>query len=201
MQRLAVALSAAALVVALLGATPLGEAARDAVKAGVKSASAKSKASRGPRGPRGYRGPRGFQGPPGETSPSNAYDFKSTTPVTINGSTPELATTVASPATPLGAGKYTVAAQVAIDGSTDGTVFCRGREGRPPGQSGLYYGQPASVRVGSATPTATLTLSFSVDLPQATTVTVACWETGGTGATAGPAELVFTQVGNLTAIS
>ena len=84
MQRLAVALAAAALAVALLGSTPLGNAARDAVTAGVKAASpsrghkATSAAARGPRGPRGKRGPRGhrgfrgFLGAPGEKGPTGA---------------------------------------------------------------------------------------------------------------------------------
>lgn len=64
--RLAVALSSAALAVALLGVTPLGSAAgsavdlaRDSVGA---SPAAKQKTIRGPRGPRGRPGPRGPQG-------------------------------------------------------------------------------------------------------------------------------------------
>ena len=61
MQRLAVVLAAAALVIALLGATPLGNAAQKTVTK-VARVGKSSKAARGPRGPRGYRG---FQGPPG----------------------------------------------------------------------------------------------------------------------------------------
>jgi Collagen triple helix repeat (20 copies) len=74
--RLAVALSSAALAVALLGVTPLGSAAgsavdlaRDSVGA---SPAAKQKTIRGPRGPRGRpgaRGPRGIPGPQGERGP------------------------------------------------------------------------------------------------------------------------------------
>lgn len=67
--RLAVALSSAALAVALLGVTPLGSAAgsavdltRDSVGA---SPQAKQKTIRGPRGPRGRPGPRGPRGSPG----------------------------------------------------------------------------------------------------------------------------------------
>jgi hypothetical protein len=60
------ALTIAALLVAILGVTPLGSAAVDR---GVRAAKAPFYASgvltRGPRGPRGLRGPRGPRGPRG----------------------------------------------------------------------------------------------------------------------------------------
>lgn len=78
-QRLPIAISVAALVVAVLGSTSLGDAARDGIQKGVRAAESlkpgsteKASARRGPRGPRGRRGPRGyrglrgFQGPPGD---------------------------------------------------------------------------------------------------------------------------------------
>ena len=78
-ERLPIAISIAALVVAVLGSTGLGEAAQNGVTAGASKAkratglgAEKSSARRGPRGPRGYRGYRGyrglrgFQGPPGD---------------------------------------------------------------------------------------------------------------------------------------
>jgi Collagen triple helix repeat (20 copies) len=81
-QRLPIALSAAALVVALLGATPFGEAAGDAASKGLGAAEAvvtdstldttaspTAALQRGPRGPRGKRGPRGFRGPRGVRGP------------------------------------------------------------------------------------------------------------------------------------
>ena len=66
-QRLPIALSAGALIVALLGATPLGSAAhRAATKALVAMKIEKGKRGpRGRRGPRGPRGPRGFTGAAG----------------------------------------------------------------------------------------------------------------------------------------
>lgn len=81
-------MSAAALAVALLGATSLGNAAQVAVKSGLSaaesalpSAKKKPKVLRGPRGPRGPRGvpgpagPQGLQGtagPPGQQGPAGA---------------------------------------------------------------------------------------------------------------------------------
>ena len=77
-QRLPIALSVAALVVAVLGSTSLGEAARNGMASGVskakraagltssKTASRGPRGRRGPRGFRGPRGPRGFLGAPGE---------------------------------------------------------------------------------------------------------------------------------------
>jgi hypothetical protein len=71
-QRLPIAISLAALVVAVLGSTSLGEAARNGVTSGVSKAKqaaglgaerqAVRRGPRGPRGPRGRRGPRGYRG-------------------------------------------------------------------------------------------------------------------------------------------
>ncbi len=115
-ERLPIAISIAALVVAVLGATGLGEAAQNGVTAGATKAkratglgAEKSSARRGPRGPRGYRGYRGyrglrgFQGPPGDkgdkgdkgdTGPSDGFFASSETPVNISGQSPASATVV-----------------------------------------------------------------------------------------------------------
>jgi hypothetical protein len=73
---LPVALSAAALVVSVLGVTPLGEAAGDAATSGLAvarntlpAAVGETSAVRGPRGPRGPRGLRGLRGPRGLQGP------------------------------------------------------------------------------------------------------------------------------------
>jgi len=215
-QRLPIALSAAALVVALLGATPLGTAAEKTVKKGVsafqagKAEKASARGPRGPRGPRGRRGPRGprglrgFLGAPGETGergdrgdlgPSNAYEFKWTTPVEVTGTTPETATIVAAPATPLPAGKYAVTAQMLLSGF-GGTTYCRGRA---PGPTGPYLGQSGLGEVSSAD--LTLTLVFAADLASGGTVNIACWQLGAIGADVGPGEIVIVKVGELTALS
>jgi hypothetical protein len=69
--KIPIALAAAALVVALLGTTPLGQAAGDAADSSLKlvGIQAKKKPLRGPRGPRGPAGPRGPQGPVGSQGP------------------------------------------------------------------------------------------------------------------------------------
>jgi Collagen triple helix repeat (20 copies) len=73
--RLGIALGLAALIVAALGTSSVGQAAGDALKASVgKSTIAGPLASqatrRGPRGPRGRRGPRGLVGPRGPAGPA-----------------------------------------------------------------------------------------------------------------------------------
>jgi hypothetical protein len=125
--RLAVALSAAALLVALLGATPLGNAAQKTVKQVVRAGKAEKSGARGPRGKRGPRGPRGlrgFQGPPGEKgvagSPTDGFEARDTTPVDITGMTANDATTVLVSA-PLPAGKYAFSGQVVLFGATFAT--------------------------------------------------------------------------------
>lgn len=68
--RLTVALSTAALVLALLGITPLGSAAGGAAeRAGEAVLGSAPTAKRGPRGPRGPAGRPGPQGPKGVTGP------------------------------------------------------------------------------------------------------------------------------------
>ena len=210
MQRLAVALSAAALVVALLGTTSLGTAAEKTVKKGAQAlgvAKAGKSSARGPRGPRGRRGPRGYRGflgAPGEKGekgergdpgPSNAYQFKTTGQVVIAGTTEGTATLVATPQTALPAGKYAVTAQILVDGG-GGRTFCRARG---PGPTGPYLGSHAWA-VPSSSP-ATLPLAFAVDLPSGGTVNVACWQQNGPGASAGPVQVVAVRLGELTTIN
>jgi hypothetical protein len=76
MNRLHWALTITALVVAVLGTTPLGSATvrtgLTAVKAPLYATHILSRGPRGPRGPRGYRGPKGdtgSQGPQGSAGP------------------------------------------------------------------------------------------------------------------------------------
>ena len=135
-ERLPIAISVAALVVAVLGSTGLGEAAQNGVTAGASKAkratglgAEKSSARRGPRGPRGYRGYRGyrglrgFQGPPGDkgdkgdkgpNGTATTFEVISSTPITVIGNTFETAATVLT--MPLAAGKYIVTAQVTVEG-------------------------------------------------------------------------------------
>jgi Collagen triple helix repeat (20 copies) len=82
-QRLSLALSAAAFVLALLGVTPLGQAAGSAASDAIAVVAGQAKVPlqaigivkrgpRGPRGPRGLRGPRGFGGPAGAKGDTGA---------------------------------------------------------------------------------------------------------------------------------
>jgi hypothetical protein len=82
MNRLPVVLSATALIVSVLGARSLGNAAVGAVKSGVQKATASASSTktspavrrplRGPRGPRGFRGRVGPRGPIGPAGPQGA---------------------------------------------------------------------------------------------------------------------------------
>lgn len=74
-QRLTLGLSASAFALALLGSTPLGEAAGNGAKALV-SAAKPTATKPGPRGPRGFRGPRGLRGPQGLASITDASAAK-----------------------------------------------------------------------------------------------------------------------------
>jgi hypothetical protein len=210
-QRLPVALSAAALFVALLGATPLGKAAEKTVKKGVtafgagKAGHAAARGPRGRRGPKGPRGLRGFQGAPGDTGakgdkgdagPSNAYEFKTDAATTITGTTADTATIVAAPQTALPAGKYAVTTQIVMTpGGSSSPAYCRGRA---PGPTGPYVG-----KFGWFDPTrgSTLTLAFAADLPAGGTVNVGCWQAGTSGSVAGPIDLVAIKVADLAAIN
>jgi hypothetical protein len=80
--RLALAIACAALVVALLGVSPVGGAALHAVKQAVAGSTHATKAQRGPRGPRGprgRRGPRGKRGPAGRRGPTGLQGLKGVT--------------------------------------------------------------------------------------------------------------------------
>lgn len=180
MPRLAVALSAAALVVALLGATPLGHAAEKTVKHVVLVAKP-AKQARGPRGPRGYRGPRGFQGPPGIQGEKgeagglpNAFEARNTTAVEISGTSAETATTVLSSST-LPAGKYAFTAQVSLRGLDEVLVSC---QAQGPGSAGPRLGTTATLHVGTtagAVRDGTLSLAFAATFSVPGSVYVGCW--------------------------
>ena len=148
--RLPIAISVAALVVALLGATGLGEAAENGVTAGVSKAksaagltqtkAAARRGPRGPRGPRGYRGPRGFQGPPGDQGdkgdkgdrgPSDAIAARTTVSVAISATSGPGTAVLVRPGVP--AGNYAVTARVTVTGS--GVVVCEGIGGTDSGSA------------------------------------------------------------------
>jgi hypothetical protein len=48
---------------------------------------------------------------------------------------------------------------------------------------------------------ATLTLSFGVDFPQGGVLNIVCWQTGVSGATAGPGQILVMRVSELTTIT
>jgi hypothetical protein len=218
-ERLPIAISVAALVVAVLGATGLGEAAQNGVTAGASKAkratglgAEKSSARRGPRGPRGYRGYRGFrglrgfQGPPGDQGDkgdkgdrgdSDAFETRGSGLVEIVGTSPETATTVLT-SQALQVGRYAVNAHVALEGLGDGTVWCRARVGGAPTPT---LGTPARVLLGNGANgvrVATLPLAFGVAIETAGSISVACWEDGaGSNPMATSASLVALRVANL----
>ena len=218
-ERLPIAISIAALVVAVLGSTGLGEAAQNGVTAGASKAkratglgAEKSSARRGPRGPRGYRGYRGyrglrgFQGPPGDKgdkgdkgdSGTEAFEHVSSTPITVTGNTFETAATVLT--MPLAAGKYLVTAQATVTGTADGTAVCRARA---PGVVGPGSSSTARSQIGTAagsTRADTLTMVFGVSVTDPGAVHLRCWEENGTGAdpTATASSIAAVKVGNLT---
>jgi hypothetical protein len=204
-QRLAVALSAAALLVALLSATPLGNAAEKTVKKVVRAGKAEKASSRGPRGkrgPRGPRGPRGFQGPPGDKgdpgSPTDGYEARSTTPVDISGTTADTATTVLTSGI-LPAAKYVFSGQIALHNTGAATVSC---QAHGPGATGPRLGVPSSVRVGSGTDAvrdATLPLTFGATFATPGSVYVGCWvDVAATPHPTATTNLVAVTVVNLT---
>ncbi|HEY3050233.1 MAG TPA: collagen-like protein [Gaiellaceae bacterium] len=181
MQRLAVVLSAAALVIALLGTTPLGNAAEKTVKKVVRVGKAENSSARGPRGkrgPRGARGPRGFQGPPGEKgdpgSPTDGFEARRTTPIEISATTAETATTVLTSA-PLPAGKYAFSGEIVLHGTGNALVTC---QARGPATTGPRLGVPATLRVGSGPDSVrdgTLPLAFGATFATAGPVSIGCW--------------------------
>ena len=205
MQRLAVALAATALVVALLGATPLGNAAQKTVTK-VVHVGKSSKQARGPRGPRGARGPRGFQGPPGIKGDKgeagglpNAFEARNASVVEISGTTPGAATTVLASGT-LPAGKYAFNAQVSLHGLGDVVVSC---QAQGPGSTGPRIGAPAALHVGPGTGAVrdgTLPLSFAATFAAPGSVYVGCWidDASAVHPTATSSDLVALTIGNLS---
>jgi hypothetical protein len=173
-QRLAVALSAAALVVALLGTTPLGGAAEKTVKKVVRAGKAEQSSGRGPRGrrgPRGPRGPRGFQGPPGEKGEPGlpeAYTVR-TSSITVTGTTREAATPIATlPALP--PGQYLVSAQVTATGTGASRLVCEGKAGAATGLGKSQIGSgPGAAKA------ATLAVAFGAPVPMGGPAQLNCW--------------------------
>jgi len=206
LQRLAVVLAAAALVVALLGATPLGNAAQNTVTKVVRVGKSSKAAGRGPRGPRGPRGYRGFQGPPGvkgETGPAgglpNGFEARNTSPVEITGTTPDTAATVLGSGT-LPAGKYAFNAQVSLHGGVDAVVFC---QARGPGSAGPLLGVPATLQVGvgqGSVGQATISLAFAATFLAPGSVYVRCWVDNANQSrpTATSSDLVALTAGSLS---
>jgi hypothetical protein len=205
LQRLAVALAAAALVVALLGATPLGNAAQNTVTK-VVHVGKSSKQARGPRGPRGARGPRGFQGPPGVKGDKgeagglpNAIEARNANAVEISGTNPGAATTVLASGT-LPAGKYAFNAQVTLHGLADVVVSC---QAQGPGSAGPRIGAPAALHVGPGTGAVrdgTVPLAFAATFDAPGSVYVGCWIDDGNAEhpTATSSDLVALTIGNLS---
>jgi hypothetical protein len=173
-QRLAIGLSAAALVVALLGATPLGTAAEKTVKKVVRADKGEKSSARGPRGrrgPRGPRGPRGFQGPPGEKGEPglpDAYSVRSA-PITVTGTTRETATPIATLAA-LPPGQYLISAQVTATGTGGSRLVCEGKAGTGTGSSKSQIGDgPGEAK------TATLAIVFGAPVPMGGPAQLNCW--------------------------
>jgi hypothetical protein len=205
LQRLAVALAAAALVVALLGTTPLGNAAQNTVTKVVQVGKS-SKPARGPRGKRGPRGLRGFQGPPGtkgDTGPAgglpNAFEARNTNAVEISGTSAQTATTVLASGT-LPAGKYAFNAQVSLHGGVDAVVFC---QARGPGSLGPLRGVPASLHVGTGVGgvgQATLPLAFAATFLAPGSVYIGCWvdNPNQPRPTASSSDLIALTIGDLS---
>ena len=205
MQRLAVALSAAALVVALLGATPLGNAAQNTVTKVVRIGKS-SKQARGARGPRGPRGLRGFQGPPGVKGDKgdtgglpNAFEARSVNPVAITGTSSDSATTVLASGT-LPAGKYSFSGQVYLQGGVDTIVFC---QAQGPGSAGPRLGVPAVLHVGSGVGSVgqgTIPLVVAATFTAPGSVYVGCWVDNPNlpRPTAGSSDLVALTIGSLS---
>ena len=199
--RLAVALSAVALFVALLGATPLGNAAEKKVKQVVRAGKAQQSSARGPRGKRGPRGPRGlrgFQGPPGDKgdpgSPTDGFEARDTTQVDITATTADTATTVLASA-PLPTGKYAFSGQIVLHDTASATVTC---QAHGPGPAGPRVGVASSVRVGTgadAVRDATLPLAFGATFANPGAVYIGCWvDVATTPAPSATANLVAVTV-------
>lgn len=205
MPRLAVVLAAAALVVALLGATPLGNAAESTVTKVVRVGKS-SQAARGPRGPRGYRGPRGFLGPPGikgDTGPAgglpDGFEARNANSVEITGTAADTATTVLASGT-LPVGKYAFNGQVTLHGGVDTVIFC---QAHGPGSTGPLLGVPTALHVGTGVGSvgqATIPLTFAATFANPGSVYVGCWvdNTNQPRPTATSSDLVALTVGSLS---
>jgi hypothetical protein len=173
-QRLAVALAAAALVVALLGTTPLGTAAEKTVKKVVRADRAEKSSARGPRGkrgPRGVRGPRGFQGPPGEKGEPGLPDAHTVraSAITVTGTTRETATPVATLAA-LPPGQYLISAQVTATGTGSARLVCEGKAGTATGMGKSQIGDsPGEAK------TAMLAIVFGAPVPVGGPADLHCW--------------------------
>jgi hypothetical protein len=173
-QRLAIVFSAAALVVALLGATPLGTAAEKTVKKVVRAEKAEKSSARGPRGKRGPRGPRGrrgFQGPPGEKGEPglpDAYTVRSSS-ITVTGTTRETAAPIATLAA-LPPGQYLISAQVTATGTGSSRLVCEGKAGTATGIGKSQIGDgPGEAK------TATLAIVFGAPVPMGGPAQLNCW--------------------------
>lgn len=174
MQRVAIGLSAAALVVALLGATPLGNAAEETVKKVVRAGKADKSSARGPRGkrgPRGLRGPRGFQGPPGEKGDpglADAFSVRSSS-VIVTGTTRETATPITT-LSALPPSQYLITAQVTATGTGSARLVCEGKAGAAIGTGKSQIGDgPGEAK------TATLAIVFGAPLPTGGQAQLSCW--------------------------
>jgi hypothetical protein len=214
-ERLPIAISVAALVVAVLGVTGLGEAAQDRVTAGVAKAKraaglaptrASARGPRGPRGrrgPRGYRGPRGFQGPPGENGlkgdkgdkgdrgPSEAVAARTTIPVAIDATTSAGANLVlARPGVP--AGNYVITAKVTVSTTSGVDVACEGRAGTDSGSAETTVGTSGAGKE-------TVAIAFGGRLASTGPIEIRCFKTsGGTSTvTATGADVVAVRVETL----
>jgi hypothetical protein len=197
-QRLAIVFSAAALVVALLGATPLGTAAEKTVKKVVRAEKAEKSSARGPRGKRGPRGPRGrrgFQGPPGEKGEPglpDAYTVRSSS-ITVTGTTRETATPIATLAA-LPPGQYLISAQVTATGTGSSRLVCEGKAGTATGIGKSQIGDgPGEAK------TATLAIVFGAPVPMGGPAQLNCWleERSAPDPTV-TAEMSAVKVGGLT---
>jgi hypothetical protein len=197
-QRLAIVFSAAALVVALLGATPLGTAAEKTVKKVVRAEKAEKSSARGPRGKRGPRGPRGrrgFQGPPGEKGEPglpDAYTVRSSS-ITVTGTTRETAAPIATLAA-LPPGQYLISAQVTATGTGSSRLVCEGKAGTATGIGKSQIGDgPGEAK------TATLAIVFGAPVPMGGPAQLNCWleERSAPDPTV-TAEMSAVKVGGLT---
>ncbi len=210
--RLPIILSTTALLVALFGATPLGEAAYnavvpknsvgaqqlrkgavtnakirgDAVTSGkVKNRSLRAIDFKAGQLPAGPTGPQGAKGDKGDVGPSDGYADVSTGPTDV----PVAGSRVATLRIPV-AGKYLLWAKTWLSRPTAGqpTQFvCR-----------LVAGAESDLAFASA-PTGlqqTLTNILAIDVPTATTVNLNC--SGSGASTANSSTITAIKVGSLT---